>query len=158
MHMSAIRRCHLYVVLSACARIGRALALSTEPYTALEMPERTTLSQSEVFSPDEMTVRTMPNGGKSCDILHGTLATGETIALHESMQPAGIAPNPPHTIQHSEFIFVREGTLVFEHDGKSEKVGAGGVIFVALGTRHTARNTGDGPARYLVVAIGGDTQ
>ena len=74
------------------------------------------------------------------------------------MQPAGIAPNPPHTIQHSEFIFVQEGTLVLEHDGKSEKVGAGGAIFVAPETRHTAKNRGDGLARYLVVAIGGDTQ
>ena len=117
-----------------------------------------TLSESEVFSLDQMPVRTMPNGGKSWDILHGTLATGEVIALHESMQPAGLAPNPPHTIQHSEFIFVREGTMLFEHDGKSEKVGAGGIIFVAPRTRHTARNIGDGPAAYLVVAIGGDTK
>jgi quercetin dioxygenase-like cupin family protein len=37
-------------------------------------------------------------------------------------------------------------------------VGAGGVIFVAFGTKHRARNVGDGPAKYLVVAIGGDTR
>jgi mannose-6-phosphate isomerase-like protein (cupin superfamily) len=117
-----------------------------------------TLSESEVFSLDRMPVTTMPNGGRRWDFLHGTLATGEVIALHESSQPAGLGPNPQHTIQHSEFIFVREGSLLFEHDGKSEKVGAGGVIFVAPGTWHTARNIGEDAAKYLVIAIGGDTK
>jgi len=78
--------------------------------------------------------------------------------VHESLQPAGIAPNPPHTIQHSELILVQEGTLLFEYDGRSEKVGPGGVIFVAIGTRHAARNVGDGPGKYLVIAVGGDTR
>jgi mannose-6-phosphate isomerase-like protein (cupin superfamily) len=35
-------------------------------------------------------------------------------------------------------------------------VAAGGVIYVAYGTRHTVKNVGNGPARYFVVAIGGD--
>lgn len=116
------------------------------------------LSQSKVFNLDQLSVRTMPNGGKSWDILRGKLATGETIAVHESRQPAGLPPNPPHKIDHSEFIFVREGMLEFLHDGKAERVGAGGVIFVAYGTMHTARNVGDGPASYFVIAIGGDTK
>jgi quercetin dioxygenase-like cupin family protein len=99
----------------------------------------------------------MPNGGKSRDVLHGILVTGETIAVHQSTQPSGLPPNPQHKIAHSEFIFVREGTLEIQYDGKSERVGAGGVIFVAPGTLHTARNTGDGPASYFVMSIGGDT-
>ena len=105
-----------------------------------------------------MPVVTNANGGKRWEILHGVLATGEAIAVHESLQPAGMSPNPPHTIQHSELILVQEGTLLFEHDDRSEKVAAGGVIFVAFGTKHSARNVGNGPAKYLVIAIGGDTQ
>jgi XRE family transcriptional regulator, regulator of sulfur utilization len=116
------------------------------------------LSQSKVYSLDQLPVRTMPNGGKSWDMLHGALVTGETVSIHESTQPAGLPPNPPHKIEHSEFIFVREGTLDFQHDGKSERVSAGGVIFVAFGAMHTVRNLGDGPATYLVIAIGGDTK
>lgn len=116
------------------------------------------LSTSEVFSLDRMPVTARANGAKSWNILHGVLATGEAIALHESLQPAGIAPGSAHAIQHSEFIFVQEGSLLFEHDGNAEKVGAGGVIFVAFGTMHAARNVGDGPAKYLVVAIGGDAK
>ena len=117
-----------------------------------------TLSKSEVLFPQRLPVTTHANGGKSWNILHGELATGEVIALHESLQPADIRPNPPHSIQHSELILVQQGTLLFEYDGGSEKVAEGGVIFVAFGTRHVARNVGDGPARYLVVAIGGDTR
>jgi mannose-6-phosphate isomerase-like protein (cupin superfamily) len=116
------------------------------------------LSQSRVYPVDQMPVRKMANGGESRDVLRGTLATGEVIAVHESQQPAGMAPNAPHTIQHTEVMVVIEGTLAFEHDGKLEKVGPGGVIFVASGTLHTVRNIGDGPAKYCVVQMGGDTK
>ncbi len=105
-----------------------------------------------------MPVRKMANGGESRDVLRGQLPTGEIIGVHESQQPAGMAPNAAHTIQHTEVMVVVEGTLEFTHDGKSEKVGPGGVIFVATGTLHSVRNVGDGPARYCVVQIGGDTK
>src|SRR4051794_29350952 len=116
------------------------------------------LSQSRVYPVDQMPVRKMANGGESRDVLRGTLRTGEVIAVHESQQPAGVKPNSPHTIQHTEGMVVIEGTLAFDHDGTSEKVGPGGVIFVASGTLHTVRNVGDGPAKYCVVQVGGDTK
>ncbi len=87
-----------------------------------------------------------------------TLATGEAIGVHESMQPEGTKPNPLHTIAHSEFILVREGTLAFMHDGLEEKAGPGSLIYVHEGTLHTVRNIGDGPAKYVVIAIGGDAR
>jgi mannose-6-phosphate isomerase-like protein (cupin superfamily) len=126
------------------------------PTPAQPSPEL--LSQSKVFSLDRLSARTMPNGGQSWDILHGTLATGETLSVHESTQPPGIPPNPPHKIKHSEFIFVRQGMLDFRHDGKHERVGPGGVILVAFDTMHSVRNVGHGPAAYFVIAIGGDTK
>lgn len=117
-----------------------------------------TLSQSRVYTLEQMPVRKMANGGESRDVLRGTLTTGEVIGVHESQQPAGMKPNTPHTIQHTEVMVVIEGTLAFEHDGKLEKVGPGGVIFVASGTLHTVRNAGEGPAKYCVVQLGGDTK
>jgi quercetin dioxygenase-like cupin family protein len=109
-----------------------------------------------------MPVRTMANGGESRDIVHGTLATGETVSLHQSMQVAEAEPNPLHTIEHSEFILVREGELEFQHVGAngivSERVGPGGVFYVAYGTKHTVKNVGGLPASYFVVAIGGDAK
>jgi mannose-6-phosphate isomerase-like protein (cupin superfamily) len=121
-------------------------------------PTPNTLSQSSAYPFDQMPVRKMANGGESRDVLHGAISTGEVIGVHESSQPAGMKPNSAHTIQHTEVIVVIEGTLAFEHDGKTEKVGPGGVLYVAHGTLHSIRNAGDDTVRYCVVQIGGDTR
>jgi mannose-6-phosphate isomerase-like protein (cupin superfamily) len=112
------------------------------------------LAQSKVFPVDAMPLRLMANGGESRDSLKGALVSGEMVSVHESMQPAGMKTNPQHVIQHSEIITVLEGTVAFEHGDAAERVGPGGVIYVAKGTLHTLRNVGDGVARYVVVAIG----
>jgi mannose-6-phosphate isomerase-like protein (cupin superfamily) len=109
-----------------------------------------------VFAPNQGTVSVMANGVESRNILDATLATDETVSLHESTQKPGTKPNPSHEIQHSEFIVVRQGTLAFEHNGLSEQARPGSVICVALGALHTVRNIGTTPAKDLVIAIGGD--
>jgi quercetin dioxygenase-like cupin family protein len=114
------------------------------------------LATARVFSFDETTAKTAPNGSVGRRAFNGTLASGESVAVHETMQPAGTAPNPAHRIQHSEVIVVEEGTLEFEHDGKAERAAAGSIIYVALGTLHTIKNVGDGRAKYVVIQIGGD--
>jgi quercetin dioxygenase-like cupin family protein len=114
-------------------------------------------SQSRVFHFGELGVRAGANGGASRDIFHGQIVTGEEVALHESMQPAGVPPNPAHRIEHTEIICLREGTLEFQHDGKTERAGSGDVILVAKGTMPWVRNVGETPAAYFVLAIGGDT-
>jgi mannose-6-phosphate isomerase-like protein (cupin superfamily) len=152
--MREITRREMCVGLSAVvAAGGKAKALVPVPPVTAGV-----LSQSRVYAVDQIPVRKMANGGESRDVLRGTLTTGETVGVHESQQPAGMVPNPPHTIQHTEVMVVLEGTLAFEHDGKSEKVGPGGVIFVASGTLHTVRNVGEGTAKYCVVQVGGDTK
>jgi mannose-6-phosphate isomerase-like protein (cupin superfamily) len=109
-----------------------------------------------------MPARTNASGGETRDVAHGTLATGETVNIHQSMQVAGQTPPALHVIQHSEFICVREGELEFQHevDGKivAERVGPGGVFYVAFGTKHCIKNVGTVPARYFGVAIGGDAK
>ena len=84
------------------------------------------------------------------------------VEVHQSMQTPGTTAPPLHVIQHSEMILVREGTLRFDHevDGKvvTETVGPGGMLYVAFGTRHAVSNVGSTPARYFVVAIGGDAK
>lgn len=116
------------------------------------------LSQPQVYLFDQLTVRKMANGGESRDVVRGALMTGEAVAVHESVLPVGSTPNPQHKIQHSEFIMVQEGTVAFEHGDASEKAGPGCVIYVANGTLHTLRNVGDVPAKYSIVAIGGDVK
>ena len=121
-----------------------------------------TLGGTRVIAFEAMVARPNASGGESRDVVHGMLATGETVNIHESVQVAGQAAPALHVIQHSEFICVREGELELQHevDGKvvAERVGAGGVIYVAFGTRHAARNVGPVPAKYFVVSIGGDAK
>lgn len=119
-------------------------------------PADPALAQAKVFAFEAMPLRTMPNGGESRDVVHGRLATGEAVSIHESMQPPGLPPNPAHSIDHAEFILVTAGTLEYRHDGKTEIAGPGSVIYVAFGTRHQVRNVGKTAAQYTVIAIGGD--
>ncbi len=116
------------------------------------------LAAARVFSFDEMTAKTAPSGAVGRNVFIGTLATGESVSVHETMQPAGTAPNPARRIQHSEVIVVEEGTLEFDHDGKAELAGAGSIIYVAVGTLHSVKNVGAGPASYVVIQIGGDAK
>jgi XRE family transcriptional regulator, regulator of sulfur utilization len=133
-------------------------ALAASVVCPAQVPAPNPLVSARVFRYDEMTPRTAPNGAVSRGVFNGTLATGESVGVHESMQPAGTVPNPPHRIQHSEIIVVEQGTLAFLHDGKTERANAGSIIYVAYGTLHTVSNIGDGPAKYVVIQIGGDTQ
>lgn len=135
------------------------LVLSVACVTAIaQSGETNPLTAARVFAYNEMTARTSPNGSEGRSVFNGTLATGESVAVHETMQPAGTPANPAHRIQHSEVIVVEEGTLEFQHDGKTERADAGSIIYVALGTSHAVKNIGDGPAKYVVIQIGGDTK
>jgi mannose-6-phosphate isomerase-like protein (cupin superfamily) len=116
------------------------------------------LITARVFPYDQMTAHTAPKRSEVRIVFTGTLSTGEVVGAHESMQPAGTVPNLPHRIQHSEVMVVQQGTLEFQHDGKAERVGPGGIIYVALGTLHTIKNVGAEPAKYVVIQIGGDTK
>ncbi len=140
--------------LSLCAGLVVCCCAASPAQSAPSNP----LTASRVFAYDEMVARTAPNGAVGRSVFSGTLATGESVAVHETLQPEGTAPNPAHRIQHSELIVVEEGTLEFEHDGKAERAGPGSVIYVALGTLHSVKNVGDGPAQYVVIQIGGDTK
>jgi mannose-6-phosphate isomerase-like protein (cupin superfamily) len=149
--MAGMTRREMFAGLPAIA-FGSVLEAQTAP------AEGAVLGETRVYPVDAMAVRKMTNGGESRDVLRGVLTTGEAIAVHESEQPAAMKPNPLHTIQHSEVIVVIEGTVGVEHDGKVEKVGPGGVIFVAPGTQHAVRNAGEGTAKYCVVQVGGDVK
>jgi mannose-6-phosphate isomerase-like protein (cupin superfamily) len=115
------------------------------------------LATARVFPYESFTITTAPNGVERASVFSGTLATGEAVGIHETMQPTGATPNPAHRIQHSELIVVQAGSLEFQHDGKAERVGPGGIIYVALGTMHAVKNVGSVPAKYVVIQIGGDT-
>jgi mannose-6-phosphate isomerase-like protein (cupin superfamily) len=119
-----------------------------------------TLGPARAIAMDSVPATATANGGERRQMLHGKLATGEPVELHQSMQNPGTPAPALHVIQHSEMILVREGTLKFQHevDGKvvEETVGPGGMFYIAFGTRHAVSNAGPTQARYFVVEIGGD--
>lgn len=121
-----------------------------------------TLGAARAIPMDSVPAAATANGGERREMLRGSLATGERVELHQSMQNAGTPAPALHVIHHSEMILVREGTLKLQHevDGKvvEETAGPGGVLYVAYGTNHAVSNAGSGQARYFVVEIGGDVQ
>lgn len=155
--MGAMNRREMCVSFAGMAAGVAAAAAATGGVTAgAQMPVAAVLAESKVYPFDQLPVRKMANGGESRDVLHGMLPTGEAVGVHESMQPAGMVPNPAHAIQHSEIIMVMEGTLEFYHDGQVERIGPGGIAFVSFGTVHQVKNVGDGALKYAIVAVGGD--
>jgi len=118
--------------------------------------ENTMLDHAKVYHFADAPARSFANGGGARDLILGVLKTGEAVRVHESMQPEGAEPNPAHAIDHSEFIIVQEGRLVFIHDGVTEEAGPGDVLYVAYGTMHQVKNIGKGPVKYAIVSIGGD--
>jgi quercetin dioxygenase-like cupin family protein len=77
--------------------------------------------------------------------------TGGAFALIETQVTPGGGP-PPH-IHHreDEAFYVIEGELVFHADGQDLAAGAGSWITLARGSLHHFKNTGDRPARMLIV-------
>ena len=141
---------------------SKTVPVNDKPAVPVASAGEGTVGAARAIPFDSMPAKTNASGGESRDIAHGSLATGETVNLHQSMQVVGQAPPALHVIQHSEFVCVREGELEFQHevDGKlvAERVGPGGVFYVAFGTKHAVKNVGTVPARYFVVAIGGDAK
>jgi quercetin dioxygenase-like cupin family protein len=114
------------------------------------------LDHSRVFAYEQVKPHSNANGSESRFFFTGKLATGETVSVHSSVQPAGIAPPALHKIQHSEIIVVQEGTVEYHHDGVVEGAGQGSILYVKIGTDHFVVNVGKGPAKYTVLQIGGD--
>ncbi len=137
-----------------CLAIVSSAWASAGAQTAAPNP----LETSRAFVFEQMKPRTNANGSESRNFFTGTLATGESIGVHESVQPAGTVPPAPHKIQHSELIVIQEGTVEYHHDGVVEHAGAGSILYVKIGTEHFVANVGDGPAKYAVIQIGGDTK
>jgi len=71
-------------VLLACA--------TTSALAQTQANAENSLAGPRVFNYDQMKARTMPNGAESRVVFNGTLATGEQVGAHESLQPAATVP------------------------------------------------------------------
>lgn len=94
-----------------------------------------------------------PSGSTRTDLQRHDLS----IKGHEVFQArVDFAPGasfPRHTHPGEEIIYVLEGSLEYEVDGKPVRVKAGDVLFVPYGVVHSARNIGTGPAAELATYV-----
>jgi len=146
------------VVMGAAGVMATGASYTQTPAVSTNLESGDLAGGSKVFAMGAIAETRQANGSARKMVFDGRLVTGESISSHESAAPAGTPASPAHKIAHSEFIVVMEGTMEFVHDGKSDRAVAGDVIYVAYGTNHQVRNVGNGPARYLVFQIGGDTK
>jgi quercetin dioxygenase-like cupin family protein len=123
--------------------------------TAAAQPEKTGAQPSKAFRYEDLTPS--KNGPMtSRQILTGLTHTGFRVDCHETELTAGEAPHAPHQHIHEEMVFVREGELEVTISGRVTRIGAGSAAFLASNEIHGWRNTGRGPARYFVLALGDD--
>ena len=157
--MSDITRREAFTALAALAAASSTLPAAAQAPAQAPSDPAATLITPRIFPFASLPVKMNPNGSESRSVLSGVLPTGEAIEVHESTIPVGATPNPAHAHRMSDLIMVREGTLVFEHDGQPDPqpIGPGGILFVASQTNHTVRNVGSVPAKYFVVVIGRDS-
>ena len=137
-------------LITSLSALALAPAAESQP---LPNPSDPILGTPRVFLYEDLPTRKNPNGSESRQVTQGTFLTGEYVSIHESTIPVGATPNPLHQHRPSDILLIREGTVAFEHDGKSEKVGPGGVILATSMTAHTIRNIGNIPARYFVIGV-----
>ena len=122
--------------------------------TEMDAAEQDESLPSASFAFETLTAKTSPSGAQVRAIMKGKLATGEAVETHATTLPPGAMPHPPHHHPHSEMWLVREGTVELTINGKSYRIGAGGVGFVHSNEEHGIKNVGTTPANYFVVAIG----
>ena len=75
------------------------------------------------------------------------------LRLHVSVMNPGQAPHPPHQHAGEEIIFLLEGTG--EVTIREDRIEVQPMTAISLpdNTRHSLRNIGPGPMKYLVVRV-----
>jgi quercetin dioxygenase-like cupin family protein len=92
-------------------------------------------------------------GSKRTDLQRHDLSVPgrEVIQVRVDFDPGYVAPH--HTHPGEEIIYILEGTLEYEIDGKSTTVKPGDVLFVPAGVVHSAKNVGSGNAAELATYV-----
>ena len=118
--------------------------------------EHTIPAHSRVYSFDQLPAEHSAGGAITRPVLQGRLPSGEVVEMHETRLMPGQMPHAAHKHKHTEFMLIREGTVRFIMDGRSEQIGPGGVAYAASGELHGLKNAGSVPANYFVIAIGSE--
>lgn len=94
-----------------------------------------------------------PSGSMRTDLQRHDLSIPgwETLQARVDFAPGASFPNHRHPGE--EIIYVLEGSIEYEVDGKPIQLKAGDVLFIPNGTAHAARNIGTGNAAELATYV-----
>lgn len=142
--MDTTRRDQLTLLLPALATIAAGRAQSADLPTL----------KSVTYRFEDLPSR--PTGKNiSHAIFDGLIHTGFRIEAHETELGPGQEPHPPHHHVHEEMMMICDGTLDFTVNGKTTRLGPGGLGFAGSNDEHGVKNpSADVRARYFVVAFG----
>jgi quercetin dioxygenase-like cupin family protein len=137
-------------------RLLRAATLAAALLAALALASRALAQEpiqgSFAITWDEIQKRPAGPSGLSRSVLRAPTATLDELEIHVTALPAGKTTHPPHTHANEEVIVIREGTLEVFQNGKTRRVGPGGLLFMASNEPHNVTNVGETTAVYYVVA------
>src|SRR5580704_3533019 len=142
--MEITRRDQLALLLPALATIAAS------PARSADLPAL----KSVTYRFEDLPAR--PSGKNiSHPIFDGLIHTGFRIEAHETELGPGQEPHPPHHHVHEEMMMIVDGTLDFTVNGKTTRLGPGGLGFAGSNDEHGVKNpSADTRARYFVVAFG----
>jgi quercetin dioxygenase-like cupin family protein len=103
-------------------------------------------------------------GGAEAEAARGPVVlgpgqTGEAYVVMVGAMPAGDAGPPLHIHPYTdEAFYIAEGEMTFQLGDREVVAGAGAFVFVPRGMVHTARNSGPGPMRGLLLLSPGGAE
>jgi mannose-6-phosphate isomerase-like protein (cupin superfamily) len=91
---------------------------------------------------------------KSRAVFDGATHSGFPVELHMTSLAAGQMPHPPHRHPNEEVMMVRSGVLDATYGGRTSRLTAGSVVYMASMVEHGLKNPGPEVAEYFVMALG----
>ncbi|HYC33290.1 MAG TPA: cupin domain-containing protein [Gemmatimonadales bacterium] len=73
-----------------------------------------------------------------------------------TLEPGGSSGKHPHASRTEEFALVQEGTVELSLEGRQQTLSAGDAVTIRSGALRRWHNSGEQPARVLIVAAGPD--
>jgi mannose-6-phosphate isomerase-like protein (cupin superfamily) len=90
-------------------------------------------------------------------VFDGLTHSGYPVELHMTRLGPGQAPHPPHKHVNEEVLMLKNGQLDATFGGRTTRLQAGSIIYMASMEEHGWKNPGPEPAEYWVIALGPKT-
>jgi mannose-6-phosphate isomerase-like protein (cupin superfamily) len=87
-------------------------------------------------------------------VFDGLTHSGYPVELHMTRLAAGQMPHAPHKHVNEEVLMLKNGQLDAMFGGKTTRLHAGSIIYMASMEEHGWKNPGPDPAEYWVIALG----